>query len=93
MRTSIVILLLVCVWSAPALAGDYVIGEGDTLGISVWGVKELSVSVKVRPDGKITIPALGEVKAADLMPTELQERTSEFCEKSGRNSERDRDYE
>jgi polysaccharide export outer membrane protein len=80
-----VILLVVCVWSATALAGDYVIGEGDTLGISVWGVKELSVAVKVRPDGKITIPALGEVKAAGLMPTELQALLSRELENFVRN--------
>jgi len=40
-------------------AADYVIGEGDLLMISVWSEKELSLPVKVRPDGKITLPALG----------------------------------
>ncbi|HSQ77884.1 MAG TPA: polysaccharide biosynthesis/export family protein, partial [Nitrospirota bacterium] len=39
-------------------AGDYVIGEGDNLAISVWGEKDLSLAVKVRPDGKITMPAV-----------------------------------
>jgi len=58
---------------SPAFARDYVIGEGDTLMISVWGEKDLSMSVKVRPDGKITLPALGEVAAADKTPTALQE--------------------
>jgi len=55
-----------------ALAGDYLIGEGDTLMISVWGEKDLSLSVKVRPDGKITLPALGEIVAADMTPGALQ---------------------
>jgi len=55
-----------------ALAGDYVIGEGDTLMISVWGEKDLSLSIKVRPDGKITLPALGEIMAADMTTSELQ---------------------
>ena len=41
-------------------AGEYVIGEGDTLMVSVWGEKDLTLSVKVRPDGKITVPAMGE---------------------------------
>lgn len=54
-----------------AWAGDYVIGEGDGLNIAVWGVPELSVSVLVRPDGKITLPAAGDVKAAGLTPVEL----------------------
>jgi polysaccharide export outer membrane protein len=60
-----------------AFAGDYVIGEGDGLDIAVWGVKELTFSVKVRPDGKITIPGLGEVIAIRQTPTELQASLSE----------------
>jgi polysaccharide export outer membrane protein len=55
-----------------AQGDDYVIGEGDTLRISVWENEEMSLSVKVRPDGKITIPALGEVSAAGRTPSELQ---------------------
>lgn len=53
-------------------AGDYVIGEGDVLDVYVWGVKELNVSVKVRPDGKITIPGVGDVKASGFTPPGLQ---------------------
>ncbi|HDL21336.1 MAG TPA: sugar ABC transporter substrate-binding protein [Nitrospirae bacterium] len=56
---------------------DYTIGEGDVLGISVWGNDKLSLSVKVRPDGKITIPASGEFYAAGLSPIELQDLLSE----------------
>jgi polysaccharide export outer membrane protein len=55
-----------------ASAADYVIGEGDVLLISVWGEKDLSLPVKVRPDGKITIPAVGEVTAANSTVKELQ---------------------
>lgn len=54
-----------------AFAKDYVIGDGDSLKISVWGNPELSVAVTVRPDGKIAIPALGEIKASGLTPMEL----------------------
>jgi polysaccharide export outer membrane protein len=53
-------------------AGDYVIGEGDNLIISVWGEKDLSLAVKVRPDGKITLPAVGEVMAANSTAKALQ---------------------
>ncbi len=53
-------------------AGDYVIGEGDNLMISVWGEKDLSQAVKVRPDGKITLPAVGEVTAANTTAKTLQ---------------------
>lgn len=72
-RASLALALLVIVsLPAGAAAGDYVIGEGDTLQISVWGEKELSQTVKVRPDGKITLPAVGEIIAANLTVLELQ---------------------
>ncbi|NVN91782.1 MAG: polysaccharide biosynthesis/export family protein [Desulfuromonadales bacterium] len=58
-------------------AGDYVIGEGDGLDIAVWGVRDLNTSVRVRPDGKITIPGLGEVVASGLTPKALQLDLSE----------------
>ena len=54
-----------------ALAGDYIIGDGDTLSVSVWGVPELSVTMIVRPDGKITLPAVGDVSATGLTPVQL----------------------
>jgi polysaccharide export outer membrane protein len=63
--------LLLCL-AVPARAADYVIGEGDVLRISVWGEKDLSPTVKVRPDGKIALPALGELRAAAMTPNELQ---------------------
>ncbi|MGD0843014.1 MAG: XrtA/PEP-CTERM system exopolysaccharide export protein [Geobacteraceae bacterium] len=66
------ILMLLILATVPAYAGDYVIGEGDGLDIAVWGVKDLNVSVRVRPDGKITIPGLGEVKASGYTPKALQ---------------------
>lgn len=56
----------------PVYAQDYVIGEGDGLDIAVWGVKELATQVKVRPDGKITMPGLGDVVASGLTPHQLQ---------------------
>lgn len=58
-------------------AADYVIGEGDGLDIAVWGVKDLTFSVKVRPDGKITIPGLGDVAVSGSTPAELQVSLSE----------------
>lgn len=58
-------------------AADYVIGEGDGLDIAVWGVKELTFSVRVRPDGKITIPGLGDVAVSGKTPTELQATLTE----------------
>lgn len=57
---------------AVVFASDYVIGEGDTLQIAVWGVDRLNFTAIVRPDGIITVPGLGEVKASGLKPKELQ---------------------
>jgi len=59
-----------------SFAGDYVIGEGDGLDIAVWGVKDLTFSVKVRPDGKITVPGLGDVSASGQTPANLQSSLS-----------------
>jgi len=72
-------LLLVLLLLLPALAraGDYVIGEGDTLQIAVWGVASLNFGVKVRPDGMITVPGLGEVAASSRRPRDLQKDLAE----------------
>lgn len=74
-KTSLLIIAMVAgimMICAVAHGWEYMIGEGDILQISVWGEKELSQSVKVRPDGKITLPAVGEIIAANLSPIELQ---------------------
>ncbi|MBI5468413.1 MAG: polysaccharide biosynthesis/export family protein [Deltaproteobacteria bacterium] len=64
---------------APALvlAEDYVIGDGDALQISVWGVSELSVGAVVRPDGKITIPGVGDITASGYTPKALSAKVAE----------------
>lgn len=51
----------------------YKIGEGDSLSISVWRNPELSVNVPVRPDGMISVPLVGDVKAAGEEPEALGE--------------------
>lgn len=60
-----------------AAGNDYVIGEGDVLEVAVWGVKELSFSARVRPDGKITVPGLGEISATGKTPYRLQQLLEE----------------
>lgn len=62
--------------SVAAQAEDYVIGGGDVLQVSVWGVPELSGQFVVRPDGKITLPAAGDVAAAGQTPARLGENLS-----------------
>ncbi|TVR95731.1 MAG: sugar ABC transporter substrate-binding protein [Rhodospirillales bacterium] len=55
------------VHDAPA----YRIGPLDNITIFVWRNPELSTSVPVRPDGRISVPLLEDVQAADKTPTEL----------------------
>ena len=61
----------------PAVAAcpaAYVIGPEDVLDVSVWGNTDLTRTVPVRPDGKISIPLLNDVQAAGLTPMALRER-------------------
>jgi polysaccharide export outer membrane protein len=50
----------------------YAIGLGDVLEISVWKNPELSATVPVRPDGRISVPLLGDVQAAGMTPLALK---------------------
>ncbi len=70
---SVLLILFTFLFMYPSfcLGEDYRIGKGDTLEVSVWGVPEMSRSVIVRPDGKITLPAVGEVMADRVSPEEL----------------------
>jgi polysaccharide export outer membrane protein len=57
---------------APALVTpDYLVGAGDNVDIFVWRNPELSSSVIVRPDGKITTPLIEDVPASGKTPTQL----------------------
>src|SRR5258708_20602030 len=42
---------------------DYVIGPEDVLDIQVWGSKDLNQTVFVRPDGRLSVPVMGEIAA------------------------------
>jgi polysaccharide export outer membrane protein len=52
---------------------DYVIGAEDVLGVVVWRNTEMTGDVTVRPDGKITLPLVGDLQAAGLKPGGLAE--------------------
>ena len=56
---------------------DYLIGIADTLRVFVWGEPELSLSVRVRPDGKISLPLIGDIQAAELTVVQLKDRLTE----------------
>jgi polysaccharide export outer membrane protein len=71
------VIVFILFLSGTAAAGEYLIGDGDILQVSVWGVPELSGPVTVRPDGKITLPAAGDVQATGLMPRQLGEKLTQ----------------
>lgn len=52
---------------------DYQIGPEDVLDISVWKNPELSRTVPVRPDGKVSLPLVNDIHAAGLTPSALRE--------------------
>ena len=84
-RKAVLILLMLAVappWAACALAqesqppvtgpgADYVIGPGDTLQVFVWRNPELTTSVPVRPDGKISTPLVEDMVAVGKTPAHL----------------------
>jgi polysaccharide export outer membrane protein len=63
---------------------EYIIGPTDVLEIHVWREPDLSRTIPVRPDGKITLPLLSDVQASGLTPLELkvkiEKRLAEFVE-------------
>jgi len=60
--------------AAPApITDEYRIGPGDKLRVEVYKDAQLSQSVQVRPDGKITLPLIGDLDANGATPLELRE--------------------
>lgn len=56
---------------------SFVIGNDDVLAISVWNEPNLSKSVPVRSDGKISLPLVGEMAAAGKTPLQLEQDITE----------------
>ena len=59
----------------------YIIGADDVLAINVWKEPEISKTVPVRPDGMISLPLLGEIKARGLTPVQLEDQISDSLKK------------
>jgi polysaccharide export outer membrane protein len=57
----------------PPSNDEYRLGPGDKLRIEVYKDTQLSQSVQVRPDGKITLPLIGDLPAVDQTPMELRD--------------------
>lgn len=53
---------------------EYVIGPADVLSIDVWNQDTMNRTVRVRPDGIITYPLIGELYVVGLTPSQLQEK-------------------
>jgi polysaccharide export outer membrane protein len=60
---------------------DYIIGADDQLRISVWKEPDLSETLPVRPDGKISMPLLNDIPAAGLTPVQLKDSITEKLKK------------
>src|SRR5713101_4319283 len=61
---------------------DYVIGPEDVLDIQVWGSKDLNQTVFVRPDGRVSLPLVGEIAAGGKTVQQLQDHLTEVYEKT-----------
>jgi len=58
----------------PSIPADYRLAVGDKLRVEVYKDSQLSQSLQVRPDGKITLPLIGDVPAAGLTSIELRDQ-------------------
>ena len=56
---------------APGISNDYIIGPGDTIQVFVWRNPELSTTVPVRPDGKVSTPLVEDMVAVGKNPSAL----------------------
>src|SRR6202161_4317008 len=60
---------------------EYIIGPDDVLHIAVWKESDLTATLPVRPDGKISLPLLDDVQAAGLTPKQLAVSVTEKLKK------------
>jgi polysaccharide export outer membrane protein len=65
----------------PSAQVEYQIGAGDVVNINVWRNPEVSLSVPVRPDGKITTPLVEDLQAAGKTSTQLARDIEKALEK------------
>lgn len=60
-----------------AVSQDYVLGPEDILDVSVWKNESLSRVVTIRPDGKISLPLIGDIQAAGLTTSQVRDAIKE----------------
>ncbi len=51
---------------------EYIVGVSDLVRVNVWRDNDLTQDARVRPDGTITLPLLGEIKAAGRTPSQIR---------------------
>lgn len=66
----------------PQVDKDYIIGPEDVLDIQVWGNKDLNQTVFVRPDGRTSLPLVGEIAVAGKTVQQLQDHLGAVYEKT-----------
>src|SRR4029078_5372477 len=62
---------------ASPISGAYRLGAGDKLRIEVYKDSQVSQSVQIRPDGKITLPLVGDIEATGRTPLGLRDAVTE----------------
>jgi len=72
---------------APVDPNKYLIGPEDVLFVKVWRENDFTLPVAVRPDGKITMPLVGDVQAAGQTPLQLTKTITELLTKFINNPE------
>jgi len=66
--------------STGSASEEYVLGAEDVVEILVWRNEALSRTVSIRPDGKISIPIIGDIQAAGLTATQLRDSIKEHLQ-------------
>lgn len=63
--------------ASPFAASEYLLGPEDVLDVLVWKNEDLSRTVAIRPDGKVSLPLIGDVQAAGLTSSQLRDSIKE----------------
>lgn len=70
----ILLMLIASMGMNVAWAGEYHLGPGDVLAVSVWGYEDLQIKeLQVSPEGKLSFPLVGEVQAEGITTSQLTE--------------------
>ncbi|GAG26088.1 unnamed protein product, partial [marine sediment metagenome] len=78
--TVYIILFSLYLFSQERITTDYRIGPKDLLDISVFGLDELTKTVRVSEDGKISLPLVGEVEVEGITKSDLEQKLSQLLE-------------